>query len=345
VSSLPVKVEPVNTSLAFFESAKQALAICATIDEVKEIRDRAEALRVYQRQSGESLTMQNQCCEIKLRAERRAGEILKGMPKQNGARGTGKKVESHDGTPLSDLGINKNQSSRWQALADIPEPTFDEFIETTKSKGRELTSSCAHRLAKAERVKAEASKPKPKKKTETNIITDLSEVTTKFRCVYADPPWQYGNQATRAATNNHYVTMTIEKIAALPIASIVEDKAVLFLWTTNGFLFESKQIIDAWGFEFKSSMVWVKDQMGIGNYVRNAHEFLLICSRGGLRTNGKSQKSWIQSPRTKHSRKPACFRQIVEEMCDGPRIELFARQAAPGWVSWGNEVESTLFAG
>lgn len=142
--------------LVHFNRAKAELAKATKIDEVKEIRDKAEALRVYARQAGESLEMQNQCAEIKLRAERRGGEILKEQEKHEGGRPT--KNQSHDATSLeppklSDLGISKSQSSRWQAIAGLPEEDFERHIAETKDKERELTTVGILKLAQKLKIK------------------------------------------------------------------------------------------------------------------------------------------------------------------------------------------------
>jgi SAM-dependent methyltransferase len=127
--------------LVHFDRARQELELAASIDEVKKIRDQAEALRQYARQQKLSLEMQNKCAEIKIRAERRAGDILSDMDKHPPGPPSGDR--SHDGTNpprLVDLGISKNQSSRWQSIASIPEDEFEERVEEIKRKNGELTS-------------------------------------------------------------------------------------------------------------------------------------------------------------------------------------------------------------
>ena len=166
----------------------------------------------------------------------------------------------------------------------------------------------------------------------------------KYQVIYADPPWQYDNQATRASTENHYSGMTVNELCALPVAELAADDAHLHLWTTNAFLFECPRIFDAWGFEFRSSLVWVKPQMGIGNYWRNSHEFLLTAIRGDAkRFNDKSLKSWLQANRTAHSAKPELVRQFIERASFGPYLELFGRRIAPNWTVWGNQIERSIF--
>lgn len=124
--------------LHFFDSARTALAEATTVDEVKDIRDRAEALRQYARQSRQTLGMQNQCAEIRIRAERRAGEMLRDMPRHQ--QWDGRPTEVSGDVTLSDLGVSRNQSSMWQGTAAIPLPLFESYIEETKADGGELTT-------------------------------------------------------------------------------------------------------------------------------------------------------------------------------------------------------------
>lgn len=324
------------SSLIHFNTARKELALASSVDEVKDIRDKASALQVYMKQAGESLEMQNQCAEIKVRAERRAGEILKVSVSPGGS------PMSHDVT-LPDLGITRMQSHRWQSIAEIPEPVFEEYIAKTKERG-ELTSSGLLKLSK----KLRATEPTITAEQEQApcAVSDLNELIAsgkKFRCIYADPPWKYDNQATRASTDNHYVTMAVDEIAALPIQSLIYEQAHLHLWTTNAFLFECPKILEAWGFQYKGVFLWVKPQMGIGNYWRVSHEFMVLGVRGGLGFNDHSQMSWIQAERTKHSAKPERVREIIEKVSPGPYLELFGRSTSDGWVTWGNEIERTLF--
>lgn len=169
----------------------------------------------------------------------------------------------------------------------------------------------------------------------------------KFGCIYADPPWLYGNQGTRAATKNHYKGLTVPELCALPIGELAADASHLHLWTTNGFLRDAFTLFDAWGFEFKSSFIWAKTQMGLGNYWRNSHEFLFTAVRGdSKRFNDKSLKSWLEVPRGEHSAKPEQARDFIQRASPGPYLELFARRPTHGWSYWGHGVsaENTEFA-
>ncbi len=177
----------------------------------------------------------------------------------------------------------------------------------------------------------------------TADLSFLSARGLKFGTILADPPWLYGNQSTRAATSDHYGGMTVDEIAALPIAALAADNAHLHFWTTNAFLFESKRIMEAWGFEYRSCYVWVKPNIGMGNYWRVSHEFMLLGIRGSCPFQNRGLRSWDQFPRGKHSAKPDQIRALIEKASPGPRLELFGRRPAPGWIVWGNEIERTIF--
>lgn len=172
----------------------------------------------------------------------------------------------------------------------------------------------------------------------------LAESGAKFGAIYADPPWLYDNQGTRAATGNHYGGLTVDEICALPIRELAADDAHLHLWTTNAFLFDCPRIFDAWGFEFRSSFIWAKTEFGIGNYWRNSHEIMLTAIRGDAkRFNDHSLKSWLECSRGAHSAKPEQVRHFIERASPGPFLELFGRSISPNWVVWGNQIERTIF--
>lgn len=186
-------------------------------------------------------------------------------------------------------------------------------------------------------------------------VDDLNALVStgiRFGCIYADPPWRYDNQGTRASTGDHYQAtdtnpaagMSIEQICALPVRDLVAPDAHLHMWITNAFLFDAPRIFNEWGFEFRSSLIWVKPQIGIGNYWRNSHEFLLTAIRGNAkRFADKSLRSWIECDRGQHSAKPEQVRAMLERASPGPYLELFGRRIADGWVTWGNQIERSLF--
>lgn len=333
--------------LRLVEQAKTLLLQATTLHEVKEIRDKAAAIQSYMKQASESLEAQNAAAEVKIRAERRAGELLAEMPKHNG-----RPKRSHDeivsqSPSFSEIGIDHNQAHRWQTIASLPEPEFEEHIEESKARGRELTSVAVYKAAKQHKAQNDAT-PYEAPSTDNGIVGNLRDLIAagrKFRTIYADPPWRYGNQATRASTDNHYGTMTVEEICAEPVAELVEDDAHLHLWTTNAFLPESFRVMEAWGFEYKSVFVWCKPQMGIGNYWRVSHEFMLFGIRGKQPFRARDEMSWAEIDRTEHSAKPDPIRLKVEKVSPGPYLEMYGRVYMPGspWTVYGNQVNRRLF--
>jgi N6-adenosine-specific RNA methylase IME4 len=174
---------------------------------------------------------------------------------------------------------------------------------------------------------------------DTQELFDLAASGMKFGCVYADPPWLYNNQVTRASTSNHYDGMTVEELCKLPIRDLCADDAHLHLWITNAFLFDAPKIFAAWGFEFKSTFIWVKPQMGIGNYWRNSHEQMLTAVRGdATRFDDHAMMSWTKIDRGAHSAKPEQVRNMIKRVSEGPYLELFGRRSVPGWHVFGNQI-------
>jgi len=172
-------------------------------------------------------------------------------------------------------------------------------------------------------------------------VKEVAPPSGKYRVIYADPPWSYGNKLVDGygAAEDHYPTMTIEELCALPVKDLAEDNAVLFLWVTSPLLEECFEVIRAWGFKYKASFVWDKLRKNFGYYNGVRHEFLLVCTRGSCTPDVPKLFDSVQSiERTEHSRKPEEFRQIIDTLYPhGKRIELFARRPAPGWEVWGNE--------
>lgn len=173
----------------------------------------------------------------------------------------------------------------------------------------------------------------------------------KYGIIYADPPWSYSNKGTRAAADRHYGTMTIEEIKKMPVniagGGIASEDCALFIWATFPMLKEALEVIEAWGFAYKTAaFCWVKLNrsgsglfMGLGNWTRSNAEICLLATKGKPRRVGTAVRSTIVSPLERHSKKPDEAREkIVELMGDIPRIELFARETAPGWDAWGNEI-------
>ncbi len=323
-------------SLTRYDAMRTALVESHRIDDVKDIRDKAEALRLYAKQAGEGLENQNMMAEIKLRAERRCGELLGEM--ENAPTGPKPQLGNtllHNSPPptLADMGISRMQSSRWQAIAAVPEPIFEQHLATVKADAQELTSSGVLRVAnQIKRQEVNESKVEP------------PPFSGHYQVLYVDPPWRYEHSKTDSRKiENHYPTMELDDICALPVTQIAEDDAVLFLWATSPKLHEAMQVIDAWGFTYRTCMVWDKERMGMGYYARQQHELLLIAAVGAPPVPEPANRpvSVIRARRdNEHSRKPTEFYEIIERMYpERTKVELFARIQRDGWATWGNEPE------
>jgi len=182
-----------------------------------------------------------------------------------------------------------------------------------------------------------------KKRERDERLKDVPPPVGKYRVIYADPPWYYGDKLIEGygSAEHHYPTLTITELCALPVKDLLDNDAVLFMWVTSPLLAECFAVIAAWGFEYKASFVWDKVKHNFGHYNSVRHELLLICARGScLPENGKLFDSVVELERTPaHSQKPERFREMIDEMYpSGNRIELFARGHAPnGWVFWGDQ--------
>ena len=186
-----------------------------------------------------------------------------------------------------------------------------------------------------------------------DTILDFSQAMRgrRFRTVLADPPWRFVNRTGKMAPEhkrlNRYETMTTADICKLPVADVCEDTAHLYLWTPNALLPEALQVMSAWGFSYKSNIVWHKirkdggsDGRGVGFYFRNVTELLLFGVRGkNARTldPGRRQVNYMASRKREHSRKPDEQYEIIESCSPGPQLEMFARGTRPGWTYWGNQ--------
>ena len=336
------------TTLARISEARNALAAAKTLDDVLQIRDQAEALRVYVKAASDSLDAANAAAEIKLRAERKAGEMLAAMEKKPAGRPSGNR--SHDATDsppsLDELGIKKSQSSRWQQEACVPDEQFEQYLTSCVQRGSEITQAGLLKIAAKSAVESPVESLDD---YEAGAVADLGELVQRglrYGCIYADPPWAYSNKATRAIVEDTYKsTMSVDEICQEPVSQLAADDCHLHLWTTNAFLFDAKRVMEAWGFEYKSCFVWVKPQMGIGNYWRVSHEFMLLGIRGKPEFRRRDCMSWGKFDRTAHSKKPRDVRRLIESVSRGPYLELYGREAVDNWMVYGNEVaKAPLFS-
>ena len=178
----------------------------------------------------------------------------------------------------------------------------------------------------------------------------LSKLTNQYSTILADPPWQFQNRTGKMAPEHRrllrYPTMELKEILELPVSRLAAAKSHLYLWVPNALLQEGLRVMEAWGFTYKSNMVWYKvrkdggpDGRGVGFYFRNVTELILFGVRGSMRTlpPGRTQVNILSTRKREHSRKPDEIYDVIEACSPGPYLEVFARFKRPGWKQWGNE--------
>ena len=176
-----------------------------------------------------------------------------------------------------------------------------------------------------------------------------------FKTILADPPWQFQNRTGKMAPEhkrlNRYPTMRLEEIKALPVNEVAQENSHLYLWVPNALLPEGLEVMKAWGFQYKTNIIWEKvrkdggpDGRGVGFYFRNVTEMLLFGVRGAnIRTlsPARTQVNLIRSQKREHSRKPDEMIKLIEACSPGPYLELFARGERDGWTLWGNQANES----
>lgn len=266
---------------------------------------------------------------IAAEGRRKKSEAAKGMPYAPKGESRKEKVAGHDELRPSS-GKNVAREAR-AAEAHVSSSTMAraEFIAkrpeiAEKVVAGEMKPAEAIRQIKRERIEKEAPAP-----------------TGKYRVIYADPPWSYGNTQPDYHTEqrDHYPVMPLSDICAIPVREWAEDDSVLFLWVTSPILEDAFQVIRAWGFKYKASFVWDKVHHNMGHYNSVRHEFLLICVRGSCQPDVRKLFDSVQSiERTEHSKKPDEFYGIIETLyTHGGRLEMFSRRRRDGWKGYGHQ--------
>jgi len=195
------------------------------------------------------------------------------------------------------------------------------------------------------------SMPKHNLEADRNAAEDLlAKVSGQFATILADPPWQFQNRTGKVAPEHRrllrYPTMELREIMDLPVSRLAAARSHLYLWVPNALLQEGLKVMEAWGFTYKTNIVWYKirkdggpDGRGVGFYFRNVTELVLFGVRGQMRTlaPGRKQVNIVIAQKREHSRKPDQIYDIIESCSPGPYLELFARFPREGWTQWGNE--------
>ena len=347
-----------STQLALFAVAKEALAEAVKVDEVKDVRDQAERIRLYGQQANDR-TIIADATEIIMRAERRLGELLRNAH-ETGQLGIGRpsrsNVEEGEEAPeeaetvevvrpqrvtLKEAGISKKLSTRSQKFAAVAETAFEAALLSAREK---ILAGGAVVVNPLKDVSTAEKKSRRRAREMELGAKQMALPEARFGVIYADPEWKFEPYSSETgmdrSADNHYPTSGLDAIKRRDVGSLAADDCVLFLWATVPMLPQALEVMAAWGFEYKSNFNWHKDRVGTGYWSRNRHEHLLIGSRGKIPAPamGEQFDSSIEASVGEHSAKPEKFYEIIEAYFPSlPKIELNARVARPGWVRWGYE--------
>jgi N6-adenosine-specific RNA methylase IME4 len=219
------------------------------------------------------------------------------------------------------LGVGKTTIDRAEAVVEAAEEDPEEYGYLVEQMDRSGKVGGAFRRLEVLRQAKELDAAGPELPT------------GPFQVIVADPPWRYDSGSSLP-----YPTMDIEEIKAMPVVEIADDNAILWLWTTNAHLRIAFDVVDAWGFEYKSLLTWVKDRMGTGEWLRGQTEHCLLATRGRPVFVHGNHTTVLKAMRREHSRKPDEFYEMVEATSPGGKVELFCRERRAGWHFYGNEL-------
>ena len=319
---------------AKLEVAKQRLAEAIEDWQRLEIRDYAKAVAV----AAEILKHK----DIQVQAANLVQDAERAIAKANPPNVTGrpKKVVTPNNDFLESEPVISQNNLRQirQAHNNLSDAEYEAAKAESVETQTPLTRSALKEKSKQKR------REETRQEREKNLSAEATQLPTgeqKFSVIYADPPWQYDFAVSaNREIENQYPTMEIEAIKAINVCGFCHTDAVLYLWATAPKLRESLSVMEAWDFEYKTNMVWVKDKIGMGYWARSQHELLLIGTRGNFPPPPKEKRvsSIIEAPRTKHSEKPVQFAELLGTLYpDMAKIELFSRKTREGWTVWGYE--------
>jgi N6-adenosine-specific RNA methylase IME4 len=320
--------------LVKLNKARQALMEAKTLDEIREIRDVAKAVKAYTIAKSLGGEMKNEASEIEIRAIREMGKLIQQKQQAGEIASKGDREDHFKCTnkehlkpqTLPEIGVTRKESSTSKNMASITDEEFEEKLQDLINTKKPVTQTAMLRGIAKDKVKKDP------------IISK-----GVYRVVYADPPWRYGDKkeyAPTGAAENHYPTMSIKELCEMSLPEI-ESNAVLFLWVTSPLLEDAFKVLNAWGFNYKTSFIWDKIKHNMGHYNSVRHEILLVCTKGSCTPDNIKLFDSVQSIERseKHSEKPEYFREIINTLyTEGNKIELFAREQHNGWSVWGNEI-------
>ncbi len=342
-------------ALPSLEKARAMIAACRSTGEVKKIKAIAQAVATLERgkeiacDAGEIIFEADKkiaALEAEEKATRQKGGARKQgnsgvtLPKQQlvaeGRRAPLLKLPERDAKAYFDAcrkSLTPPTTSGAVALAKLPEPTRARAL--AKMADDPKLAGAVQKLAAT--LKLDDKRSLAEEIRANPIVTPDG----RYQVIAIDPPWKYDSRAedTTHRGKNLYPDMTVEEICALPVGKLAQPDCVLWLWTTNAFMREAYRCLDAWGFKEKTILTWDKEILGLGDWLRNTTEHSILAVRGRPVVSLTNQTTIVREKRREHSRKPEAFYALVEALCPGSKLEMFARANREGWTAWGAEKE------
>lgn len=348
--------------LVKYEAACLALAEAHSVDEVKDIHDKAVAMRTYAIQA-KNVDLECMAAEVRERAERRLGEML-AAEKAAGHLKVGRPSKENAASDavfsrvrLADLGVDEHLSRRSQKKASISEAAFEAMVAGMRQQIVERADKSAQRSANAEK-KAKAKADHAARVHDGCDVDDLHALVAdgrKFKAILIDPPWKFVARSDKGegrSAAEHYTTTGLDPIKALPLAQLADKDCVMFMWMVDWCPKWALELIEHWGFEHKTTaFTWAKQNesgegwhMGQGYWTRSNPEDCWLATRGHPQRIHADVRQLVVAPVMEHSRKPDEIHDHIMRLVDGPYLEIYARRPRDGWVTFGNEISREQFA-
>jgi N6-adenosine-specific RNA methylase IME4 len=346
------------TLLAQYDRARCALAEATRVDQVLAIRDELEHVKLYAKQIRDRALMAD-AAAFQMRAERRLGVLLAAAREAGQLidKGRRRKDDAESVATLAEIGVDKKLSMTAQRAAALEEAAFETLVDGVREKmasGRAIVVDpidAAAKVADIDRRRAEHAARAEKGGTADDLAA-LARSGFRAATIYMDPPWHFETRSAAGegrSANTHYTTGLIDRIMAdlAPVKEIAADNSVLLSWIVDWCPHLALALIEALGFEHKTTaFTWAKTEgdgwhMGQGYWTRANPEDCWLATRGNPKRLHADVRQLIVAPIMEHSRKPDEAYDRIERLVEGPYLELYARRPRKGWVSWGNELEFT----
>ena len=325
--------------LVRLNTAERALAQARDLNEIKRIIDVSEAVRVWAKAAKNSEYCAHYAEELKLKSQRKAGEVLARLKKSKGGRNSAQAVRSSSEyrKGVEEVGIDRGSAQRWQQVAAVPEAKFHRYLDERRELTAEISTSGLLR-----QVNAEAKRERKFAVAAQIVAEPAPPPLGPFRVIVVDPPWKYDSHLDDSTHRGRceYPDMTVEEIQQkVAVPKLAHEHCILWLWTTNAFMRQAFECIDAWRFEQKTILTWVKPHFGVGEWLRGQTEHCLLAIRGKPVVRLTKEATALFAPVREHSRKPQEFYDLVEALCPGSKLDVFGREKRDGWTVWGAETD------